>query len=171
MRTIYLLRHAKSSWDDPALADFDRPLNTRGQKAAEFMGAYMSERELCPQTIVSSPAKRAKETTMLVSSAAGWDIEIMYDQRIYEADPGTLWEVISDYSEEKDPVMLVGHNPGIESLIQQLTGQASTVPTATLAVITLPIETRSEIDAPLGTLHALIRPKDEMERSRNIDNI
>ncbi len=171
MRTIYLLRHAKSSWSDSSLTDFDRTLNARGQKAAEFMGAYMSEQGLCPQAIVSSPAKRAKETAMLVCSAVGWDIEINYDQRIYEADQETLWAVISEYYEENDPVMLVGHNPGMEALIQRLTGQACTVPTATLAVITLPIDTMPAMDVPLGTLDALIRPKDEMERSLNISNI
>src|SRR5688500_5500681 len=118
MKTLFILRHAKSSWDDPGLSDFERPLNDRGRKAAPFMGELMKRKGLSPAVIVSSPAKRAKTTAELVTGAADSAPEIRFDDRIYEASPQALRQVVSELDHFRDSAMIVGHNPGIESFIR-----------------------------------------------------
>src|SRR5213592_2322055 len=100
MKTLFLCRHAKSSWDDPALADFERPLNGRGLKAAPFMGEFLREASLSPALIVSSPAARARHTAELVKDAARFDAQLTFDGRIYEASPRALREVTSELPED-----------------------------------------------------------------------
>src|SRR4051794_3906076 len=90
MKTLFLLRHAKSSWDDASLSDFERPLNDRGRRTAPFMGEFMRKSGLEPPTMISSPASRAKHTAELARKAAGFKCELKFDERIYEATPGTL---------------------------------------------------------------------------------
>lgn len=162
MKTLYILRHAKSSWDDHSLTDRERPLNARGLRTAPFIGSLMKERDLMPDAIVSSPAVRAKQTAELVREAAGFEPEITFNERIYEASVGTLAAVIADLDNEVDRVLLVGHNPGAEGLIYFLTGEIAPMPTAALAVIDLDIETWADTDGGCGTLRHVIRPKDEM---------
>src|SRR5436190_5546197 len=122
MKTLYLMRHAKSSWDDASLSDFEGPLNDRGLKAAPFMGKLMREKGLEPNVILSSPANRAKQTAMLVKDASGFPHEIRFDDRIYEASPQSLLQVASEIDDANMSAMLVGHNPGMEGFIRYLTG-------------------------------------------------
>jgi len=117
MKTLFLLRHAKSSWKDETLADFERPLNRRGKRAAETMGAYFKSEGIVPELIVCSPAVRARETLELVTKAAKWSTEVRYDQRIYEASGMRLAEVVSQIDNDRKVAMLVGHNPGMEELL------------------------------------------------------
>jgi len=163
MKTLFLLRHAKSSWDDAGLSDFDRPLNDRGLLTAPFMGKLMCERGLEPSTILSSPAQRAKQTAVLVKEASGFSHEIQFDDRIYEASPHNLAQVASEIDDTHASAMLVGHNPGMEGLIRYLTGCLEPMPTAALAVIGLNIDRWNEIDAGSGELRVVYRPKDEMK--------
>ncbi len=163
MKTLYLLRHAKSSWTDNSLADFDRPLNARGRNAAPFIGELMARKELLPELIISSPAKRAMGTALLVKEASGSNASIQYDERIYEANPQTLKNVISQVTAEFDSVLMVGHNPGIEGLIDHLTGNLEPMPTAALAGISLNIAAWPEIEADCGKLDFIIRPSEEMK--------
>jgi phosphohistidine phosphatase len=165
MKRIYLLRHAKSSWENDALADFDRPLNQHGWDAAPFMGRLMKERGLVPDRVVSSPAVRARQTAESVCENAGFDTQIEFDERIYEASPQGLRQVVAEQENKHDAILLVGHNPGIEGFIRFLTGEVEPMPTAALAVIDLEIDTWQEISADSGTIVALIRPKDELKRS------
>jgi phosphohistidine phosphatase len=160
MKTLYLLRHAKSSWDDPNLADFDRPINQRGIAAAHFMGELMAGNGHIPDEIVSSPAKRAIQTATLLKESAGFNAAIRLDERIYEASPHTLFQVISELRENADPVLLIGHNPGFEGTVAYLTGTMVPMPTAGLAVIEFDIEKWSDIEAGIGTLIDVIRPKE-----------
>lgn len=160
MKRLYVLRHAKSSWDDAQLADFDRPLNERGLETAPFMGRLMKERGLIPDTVVSSPANRARTTAKLVSEAAGIKQPILFDERIYEASPLTLAKVLSEVQVDADSVMIVGHNPGMEGLIRFLTGEIAAMPTAALAVIDLDIESWDELDHQSGKLVEVLRPKE-----------
>ncbi len=160
MKTLYILRHAKSNWDDVTLSDFDRPLNTRGLKAAPFMGTIMKEREFVPDRIISSPATRARETAELVRSTAGIDDEIDYDKRIYDAPVGSLLSVIAEIDERIKSALIVGHNPGLEGLIYHLTGEVSPMPTAALAVIELDVKAWHLIGGMSGKLSNTIRPKD-----------
>jgi len=165
MKTIYLLRHAKSSWDDAALSDFERPLNERGLNAAPFMGEVMSRRGYSPSIIITSPAKRAATTAELVKDSAGLNSELRSDHRIYEASPNTLRSVATEIDDGMDSAMLVGHNPGMEGFIRYLTGELEPMPTAALAVIELSIDSWKDLDADCGIIVEIIRPKDEMRSS------
>jgi phosphohistidine phosphatase len=162
MKTLYLLRHAKSSWDDSSVSDFDRPLNERGEKAAPFVGSLMKERGMTPEAIISSPAKRAKQTAKLVAKAAEFPSKISYDERIYEASTARLLAVMGEIADGIDSVMIVGHNPGMESLIWYLTGKMEPMPTAALAVIELNVDRWSDVSEGGSLLITLIRPKDEV---------
>src|SRR3954467_4730312 len=140
MKTLLLLRHAKSSWKEPNLSDFERPLNKRGLKTAPLMGRFLRRKKLKPDLIVSSPAERARQTTALVIEAMRLDVELKHDERIYEASVARLLEVISQIAESANLLLLVGHNPGLEELLEILTGEARQFSTAALAQITLDID-------------------------------
>ncbi len=160
---LYLLRHAKSGWDDASVADFDRPLNGRGLLAAQFMGELMASRRFRPAVIVSSPAKRTLQTAQLVREASGFDLPINYDERIYDASLSTLLKVIEQLPVEADSALLIGHNPGMEAVIGCLTGEVASMPTAALASLRLAIPTWAELKERSGTLELIIRPKEEMQ--------
>ncbi|MFT3743724.1 MAG: histidine phosphatase family protein [Pyrinomonadaceae bacterium] len=162
MKTLYLLRHAKSSWADATMSDFERPLNERGTNAAAFIGELMAENGYEPYVILSSPAIRAKATAELVKRSGSLDAEIRFEHRIYEASPQTLRQAISDIDDAYPSALVVGHNPGIETLIAFLTGRIEPVPTAALAVIDLDIDAWAYIDEGRGTLSKMHRPKEEM---------
>src|ERR1700682_1700292 len=112
MKTLLLLRHAKSSWKDDAVKDFDRPLNQRGLKAAPSVGRRMRKRKLEPDLVLSSPAERARQTTELVLESGGLETELRYDERIYEATGARLFEIVAQIEDDANIAMLVGHNPG-----------------------------------------------------------
>ena len=163
MKTLFVLRHAKSSWDDPDLADFDRPLNDRGTTSAPFMGRLMTTNGFSPDVILSSPAVRARETSTLTKKGGDLDAEIRFDDRIYEASPATLRQVVGYADDEFRSVMIVGHNPGMEGFIRYLTGRLEPMPTAALAVIDLDIASWRDINGETGILRKIFRPKDEMK--------
>ena len=160
MKTLFLMRHAKSSWDDASLADFERPLNDRGLRTATFMGNFMLEKGHEPSIIFSSPAVRAKQTAELVKKSAAFSCELRFDERIYEASPRTLLQVASEIDDTHAYATLVGHNPGMESFIRLLTGDLEPMPTAALAVIDLKIDNWNEIDEGCGQLRNIFRPKE-----------
>ncbi|HQZ96992.1 MAG TPA: histidine phosphatase family protein [Pyrinomonadaceae bacterium] len=164
MKTLFILRHAKSSWADAEMSDFERPLNDRGLKVAAFMGELMADKGLEPYLILSSPAVRARTTAEIVKRSGKLDAEIRYEHRIYEASPQTLRQTISEIDGAYRSVLLVGHNPGIEGLIRFLTGEIEPVPTAALAVIDLNLDEWPYIDEGRGTLRKLYRPKEEMSQ-------
>lgn len=163
MKRLFVLRHAKSSWNDPNLADFDRPLNDRGREAAPFMGEVIARKHFLPDAILSSPAKRAMQTANLVKEAAGANAVISYDERIYEASPQALRQIISELDEDKESAMIVGHNPGMEGFIKFLTGANEPMPTASFAAIDLKIDKWEKLAAGCGDLLEVLRPKDEMK--------
>lgn len=165
MKRLYLLRHAKSDWDDATLSDFDRPLNARGRRTAPFMGELMAGRELRPAAIVSSPAKRAAETALLVKESGDFDAALEFDERIYEASLSTLLQVIAGLPARADTVLLVGHNPGMEALVRHLTGELHPMPTAALASIALAADEWQAVDDRAGSLEFVIRPKEEMKKA------
>ena len=162
MKTLFVLRHAKSSWDNADLADFERPLNDRGRHAAPLMGGLMSRKGFDPSIILSSPAVRAKQTALLVKGSAGLNTEIDLQHRIYEASPHALRQILSELDDTYASAMLVGHNPGIEGFIRFLTGQTESMPTAALAVLELNIDNWKAIADGCGKLINVYRPKDEM---------
>ncbi len=160
MKTLFILRHAKSSWDNQALSDFERPLNERGLEAAPLIGETMKANQFQPATIISSPARRAKQTAEIIREIAGVESEIKFDERIYEASPARLLEVVSEQNEKTESVLLVGHNPGLERLVKFLTGELQPMPTAALAVVDLETNRWSEVSSSKGSLRTLIRPKE-----------
>ena len=162
MKTLLVLRHAKSSWDDPALDDHERPLNARGERDAPRIGQRAREEGLAPELIVSSDAVRARLTAAAMADATGG--RILLDPRLYHANAteilAALRSVVEDSVGENSvgansvaTVMIVGHNPGLEQLIALLTGELEHLPTAALAQIALPIEQWSALDTAVrGTL-------------------
>ena len=160
MKTLLLLRHAKSSWNDSSARDFDRPLNKRGMKAAPLIGRYMRKRKVMPDAVISSPAVRARLTAELVVDAAGIDVEVRLNERIYEASTDQLMGVVSEIEERASVVLLVGHNFGIEQFLERLTGEVHRMPTAALAQISLELEEWSEVRDRSGILDWIIKPKE-----------
>lgn len=163
MKTLLLLRHAKSSWQDAGLADFDRPLNERGMLAAPFMGALMVREGLAPEIILCSPAERARQTALLVGQGRGMNTEIRFEHRIYEASPRGLHQVVSELDDAYSSAMLVGHNPGVEGFISYLTGNMESMPTAALAVTDLQVGSWSTINDRCGSLRRIYKPREEMQ--------
>ena len=157
------MRHAKSSWTDPSLSDFERPLNERGRRVAPFMGGVLKREGLIPDHIICSPSKRTKETAELVQATVELDLEIGNDARIYEATAGELIEVASEMPETSSRALLIGHNPSSEQFLQIITGAIEEMPTAALAVIDLDIGSWAEIAPGKGKLRRLFRPKQEMQ--------
>ncbi|WP_129791649.1 histidine phosphatase family protein [Sphingosinicella sp. CPCC 101087] len=170
MKTLTLLRHAKSGWDDPALRDFDRPLNKRGRRAARTIGREMRARGLAFDAIVASPAARVVETLADVAHGYGGPIDPEFDPRVYLASAATLLELVREANDSADRLLLVGHNPGLEMLALLLTEAepsnglrrdlAEKYPTATLAEIALPVDHWNEVEAGSGRLSRFIRPRD-----------
>jgi phosphohistidine phosphatase len=114
MRTLYLLRHAKSSWKDASLADFERPLKGRGREAAEQMGLFLASKKVNLSALIVSPSVRTRQTVDIVLRHASLGIEPQFDQRIYEASLSTLVRLVSEIEDDKQSAMLVGHTPGME---------------------------------------------------------
>jgi phosphohistidine phosphatase len=160
MKTLLLLRHAKSSLKDSSLQDFDRPLNGRGKKAAETIGRFIRDKQVVPDLILSSPAIRARETVEIVIKTAKLRSELRYDERIYEASPQRLLEVVSQIDEERKIVLLVGHNPGLEELLKLLTDRDEHMATGTLARIDLKAASWDQVLEGKGNLEWIVRPKE-----------
>jgi phosphohistidine phosphatase len=163
MKTLLLLRHAKSSWNDSGLQDFDRPLNGRGRKAAEAIGRFIRKQRVAPDLLLSSPALRARETIETIMKTAKLQSELRFDQRIYEAGPLRLLEVVSQIEEDRSTVLLVGHNPGMEELLQLLTGSTEHMATATLAKIDFKAASWSKVLEEKGSLDWIVKPKELAE--------
>ncbi len=160
MKTLFILRHAKSSWDNADSADFDRPLNKRGLETAPLVGEIIRQNNFQIDSIISSPAKRAGQTAILVREAAQIKAEILFNDRIYEANPHRLLQIASELDDEIAAPMFVGHNPGLEGLIKMLTEETEPMPTAALAVIDLKIDNWKSIHIDCCNLRTIIRPKD-----------
>jgi phosphohistidine phosphatase len=159
MKTLFLLRHAKSSWKDATLKDFDRPLNKRGLKDIKIIGKFIRRKSISPSLIISSTAERARLTAELLLKSSGLKVELRFDERIYEASVDRLLEVISEVEETCTEVMLIGHNPGFENLHSSLTGMTSPLPTAGLACIELSVDKWSRVRPGTGRTKLFVTPK------------
>lgn len=124
MKTIFLVRHAKSSWKDVGLSDFDRPLNKRGKRDAPFMAKHVAKMEEKPDLIISSPAIRTRSTAIIFAGELGYkESDINYDKNIYLADTDTLTNALKSADNKLNRVMLVAHNPGLTDLVDFLSGE------------------------------------------------
>jgi len=165
MKTLLLLRHAKSDWDDPSLRDFDRPLAARGERDAPRIGKALRKRGPLPDLIVSSPAARAKATIEAVIKAAKLNLEIRFDEAVYGASSPELMKLIRRLPNGNSCVLLVGHNPGFEDLFGRLSGSHERMPTAALACIEFQIDHWEDVNDGEGKLAWLLTPKQLSEQS------
>jgi phosphohistidine phosphatase len=146
MKTLLVLRHAKSSWRETELADHDRPLNKRGKRDAPRMGELLRAEGLLPDLILTSSAKRALTTAELVAEASGYDGEIQESRDLYAAGPDEFIEALCALPNGFNSVLVVGHNPGLEELLEVLTEEAPAMPTAALAQVDLDIDDWAALD-------------------------
>lgn len=160
MKTLLLMRHAKSDWDADFETDHDRPINERGRRAAALMGEWLARTDQEPALVVSSTAVRAATTVDLAASSGDWSCPIRRDERIYEATARKLLEVAGDTEEDFDSLMLVGHQPGMGALVATLVGGAEVrFPTAAVARIEVDVYAWNEIEPGTGTLSWLLPPR------------
>ena len=147
MKTLLLLRHAKSSWDDSSIEDRDRPLNARGRRDAPRVGDVLRHASLVPDLIISSDAVRAQTTAVAVAEAAGYTGEIAIDPLLYLASPEDMVAVLQAAPDANtQTVMIVAHNPGLEDLLARLTGERHHLSTAALVQLALPIDRWDALD-------------------------
>lgn len=165
MKTLYLLRHAKSSWDAPALGDFDRPLNKRGRKTAPLVGRLMAERGWLPGLALVSPAIRARDTWRLVSGEFPAPVETRFEQAIYMAEPDKILALLQE-NDAPGSVVLVGHNPGLEQCAALLAGPQSDPQARARMAEKFPTGALARFDVSAGlepggaALTDFVRPKD-----------
>ncbi|MBF0276551.1 MAG: histidine phosphatase family protein [SAR324 cluster bacterium] len=167
MKTLYVLRHAKSSWEDPYREDHDRPLASRGLNDAPMMGKVLDSFEIPPTLAITSTAKRARQTVEMLAKTFNErslnPLEVKTDRRIYSAPVKILFKILSELPEKNDAVLLAGHNPQLEELISLLCFDAPDggirMPTAALAQITFEINQWKKLETGTGILSALIFPR------------
>ncbi|MEM7111784.1 MAG: histidine phosphatase family protein [Chloroflexota bacterium] len=162
MKNLLILRHAKSSWANMYMSDFERPLNPRGQGDAPRMGQLLKDEGLVPDQIISSSANRALTTAELVALAADFVGDFQSTRRFYLADPETYIDYVrAEGNDNHQTVMVVGHNPGMEDLVTELTGWTGRFTTANLAHVVLPIDSWRDLRWGIsGELKRLWRPKE-----------
>ena len=160
MKTLLILRHAKSSWNYPELSDYDRPLNGRGKRDAPRMGKHLRQEGLIPDRILTSSAKRARKTASKVAKTCGYTGKVKKIDAFYDTVPGVYFETLQALPNKYQCVMVVGHNPTMEQLVSHLTGRIKRMPTAALAHIEIPIEHWEELNLyTKGVLVNLWTPK------------
>jgi phosphohistidine phosphatase len=163
MKTLILLRHAKSSWKELGLADHDRPLNKRGQRDAPRAGEVLRERDLVPDSIYSSSAERARTTAEQVVLTMDFDDDIAVDRRLYLASPDEILAFVREIQEPSERVLIVGHNPGMEEFVAAMVGEISPMSTAALVVLMLDVDAWADVSFQRGARIAQTwRPKDEL---------
>ena len=167
LHQLYLLRHAKSDWEQGIVSDFERPLSKRGQVDAPRMATWLTKQDNIPTAIISSPALRAYQTAMIFAEALHIPVKnIQVDKRIYEASLETLLEVITTLPEQAQSVLLVGHNPGFDCLLTTLCREAKPgidgklMTTCAVARITVDGRWRDITTDQRCKLHSLSRPKE-----------
>lgn len=168
MLRLMLLRHAKSSWPSSGVQDAARPLSERGQVAARLMGAYMARHSLIPDRILCSPARRTRETWAGIATQWPADMDVVFDQRLYEATPQSILSVIRVQHEAARTLLVIGHNPGLQATAELLIAAGDVesrerlrekFPTAALAVIDFAIDKWQTIHQRSGRLDRYIVPR------------
>jgi phosphohistidine phosphatase len=163
MKYLLLMRHAKSSWDNPGESDFDRTLNERGKKDAPEMAHRIKRKEFNPQLMVCSPAKRTQKTAKLVAEVLGYnEKKIELETSMYDADISDLLHTIRSFEDDTNRVMMIGHNPGFTGLIGTLTSSLiANLPTSGVALIRFDVKSWKQISSHSGTLEWIDFPKSE----------
>jgi phosphohistidine phosphatase len=161
VKTLFIIRHAKSSWDDPSLDDFSRPLNERGEKDAPRMGKRLKEKEITVDLMISSPATRALKTCKAIAKVLEYTKEkIREERKLYHADADQILEILKSTKEPHDVVMIFGHNPGLTDFVNHLFNQTiMNIPTAGIVAGKLNIDTWKEITFGCGEMLFFDFPK------------
>ena len=161
MKTLLILRHAKSSWSDYSLSDHDRPLKKRGKRDAPRIGEVIAAEDIVPDLIISSTARRAKDTAIAAAEACGYENEIHFTRDLYHAGVDDFVWILSGLDDGIRSAMVVAHNPGVEELLHYLTDESEWMPTAALAFVELPIQSWRQISEDVeGRLLQFCRPRD-----------
>ncbi len=166
MKRLYLLRHAKSSWDDPTLADHDRPQAPRGRRAANVMAKHLGRKGISPELVLCSPSTRTRQTLKRLAQRLRKNADVRIEPELYAAPARDLLEVLRKVPDEVESVMLIGHNPGIQDLALSLASAGSEIPglrrkfpTAALATLELNGSLR-ELAPRSAELVSLVKPKE-----------
>jgi phosphohistidine phosphatase len=172
MRKVILLRHAKSSSDDPAVDDHDRPLNKRGKAAAPLIGRWLAERRHIPDTVLCSSSERTKETVARMRRALPELPDPVVERELYHASPDQMRDRLARVPEDRAAVMLVGHNPGLGSLVRKMSDGRERrrcrrayehFPTGAAAVLELDLDSWAEIDFAKARFVDFATPRELME--------
>lgn len=160
MKKLFLIRHAKSSWDEPNLSDHERPLSERGKKDAPLMSSILKVKNILPDFIICSTANRAAETANIFAQTLDFKKTINYDSRIYEATTQNLLEVVSEIDDYFNSVFLFGHNPGLSNFANFICKTSvQNMPTACIVGFELPINKWNQIQRHSGSLLIYEFPK------------
>lgn len=158
MRTLMLMRHAKSDWAADYGADHERPLNARGVRSARLMGMVLASEELVPAVAISSTAVRARTTLELAIEAGEWDTELRLDRALYESGPQAVLAAGAS-APDVGRLMLVGHQPTWSMLVARLTGERVDLKTATVALIELELNDWDDLPGAAGSLSRVLTPR------------
>lgn len=161
MKTLLLMRHAKSSWGNPGLSDHERPLNKRGELACRLMGSFLNEQNLIPDKIICSTAVRAKKTVEGLIETLPFANDIDYTRNLYHADVDTMLEQLQALPDNIEIAMLVGHNPGMDEFLDFICDEQDHMPTAAVAKIEFDISNWHKLRAnSSANLKNLWKPKE-----------
>ena len=162
MKTLLIMRHAKSSWKKAELADDQRPLNKRGQRDASRMGRLLRKNDAVPQAIFSSTAERARQTAIAVGEASGFEGQILFEASLYAAPAEAYLLVLRGLPAETQLAMVIGHNPGVDELVEELTGDDEHLSTGAIARVELDIPAWADLGAETeARLEAIWRPREQ----------
>lgn len=163
MKTLYIIRHAKSSWEDVDKADFERPLNDRGKRDAPRMGKRLKEKDIHPDLMLSSPAKRALSTCRRIAKVLNYAKEkIREDDNLYHATDDTILSVVQGLKDKNNVVMIFGHNPGLTDFVNSLMSEETdieNVPTCGVVAFQLNIDSWKQLTWGIGKMLFFDYPK------------
>ncbi|MDD3774759.1 MAG: histidine phosphatase family protein [Sulfurovaceae bacterium] len=160
MKTLYLIRHAKSDWSEEDKKDFDRGLSKRGSKDLKSMGSYLLKKKIKPDLILSSPALRAKLTAKKISKKIEYDKDIKYIDELYMPNPKTILDILSDQKNKNKCIFLINHNPALTDLANMLTNEnIDNVPTLGIVAIKFDIKKWNDIKKAKGKMDLFVYPK------------
>ena len=161
MKYLLLMRHAKSSWKDTSLPDHQRPLNKRGRRDAPRMGAHLQGQGLEVDAILCSTAQRARATVEGLLEEYSFEGQVQYLEDLYGAGPGEMLALLVSLPDAYETVMLVSHNPGLDLLLERLSGQSEHMPTASMAYLRFPIERWGDLESEASAeLLAFWKPRE-----------
>lgn len=159
MKKVYIIRHAKSSWRDMSLDDYERPLNKRGKRNAPLMGRVLSSKGVEPDLIISSPAFRAKSTAEIIAEEINYTNKILFREEVYEAAANTLHKILLNIDEEVSTLFIIGHNPGLNSLAYRYLNFSQNIPTCGIVEIEFDCKSWKHIDSKSARLISFEYPK------------